>query len=389
MVGARDSENQETQIDKPKASGSAMPLFPWFDALKFSLRVMRKSFFKLFIPAMALSYVMGALLALIAFDADFISSHVLFFFPIIVVFICVISLPVYAYLYPLLKRHVLFLGMQELCPHVLMDYKKSLRKIDYSPLSDFVSISFVRFLFQSLSFLLFMLYFALFFFGSFKIVWFMGQVIISVIALLPVTWSYFTYFFAELHAIDRLIQEAKIHSVHPVSIFWSHEIDETTQVENPDIIRSKKIIRPDKKLFLPILTWKALLLVVYMALVFALGIWYTRSGMATQSIMDYTNNFLYAIGGLPVFLFGYLFHPVFEPVLNAIFKLRMDQHWFIWSYRSSSDIFLENPNAIWILLFFLLLFGLMTAFFFLVETLSSVYFYHGCRGKSLQEVGDA
>lgn len=193
----------------------------------------------------------------------------------------------------------------------------------------------------------------------------MGQTIISITALLialivgilPVVSSYFKFFFAELHAIDRLIQEV-----------------------NPDLTKSKKIIRPDKKLFLPILTWKSLLLVVYMALVFALGIWYTRSGMATQSIMDYTNNFLYAIGGLPVFLFGFLFLPFFEPVLNAIFKLRMDQHWYIWSYSRGSDIFLENPNALWILLFFLLLFGLLTTFFFLVETLSSVYFYHGCRG---------
>jgi hypothetical protein len=46
---------------------------------------------------------------------------------------------------------------------------------------------------------------------------------------------------------------------------------------------------------------------------------------------------------------------------------------------------LENPNALWILLFFLLLFGFMTAFFFLVETLSSVYFYHRCRGNSGEE----
>jgi len=371
-------------------------ILPWFEALKFSLRVMRKSFFKLFIPSMALSYVMGALLALIAFDDD--PVHLFTVAPPLIILnfvllICIVELPIYAYLYPLLKRHVLLLGMQELCPHVLMDYKKSLRKIDYSPLSDFVSISFVRFLFQSLSFFLWLvLPFVLLFFipfpGAGNNVWLMGQTIISITALLialiagllPVALSYFKCFFAELHAIDRLIQEEKIHSVHPVSIFWSHEIDETTQEENPDIIRSKKNIRPDKKLFLPILTWKALLLIVYMALVFALGIWYTRSGMATQSIMDYTNNFLYAIGGLPVFLFGFLFLPFFEPVLNAIFKLRMDQRWYIWTYSRGSDIFLENPNALWILLFFLLLFGLMTAFFFLVETLSSVYFYHGCRG---------
>ena len=70
MAEACDSEYFGTQIDNQKASGSAMPFFPWFEALRFSLRVMRKSFFKLFIPSMALSFVMGALLALIAFDDD-------------------------------------------------------------------------------------------------------------------------------------------------------------------------------------------------------------------------------------------------------------------------------------------------------------------------------
>jgi hypothetical protein len=351
----------------------AMTKLPWFEALKFSLRVMRKSFFKLFIPSMALSYVMGGLLALIVIDDD--PMHLFTTAPpliilIFVLLICIVALPIYAYLYPLLKRHVLFLGMQELCPHVLMDYKKSLRKIDFNPFSDFFSISLNRYLFQSLSFLLlFVLPFVLLFFVSFlgagNIVWLMGQTIISIttllialiVGLLPVAMSYFKCFFAELHAIDRLIQEA-----------------------NSDLTKSKKIIRPDKQLLWPILSWKALLLVVYMTLVFTLGILYTRSGMATQSIMDYTNNLLFAIG-LPVFLFGFLFQPFFEPVLNAIFKLRMDHNWFIWSYSRGSDIFLDNPNAIWILLFFLLLFGLLTAFFFLVETLSTVYFYHRCRGK--------
>jgi hypothetical protein len=350
-----------------------MKSFPWFEALQFSLRVMRKSFFKLFIPSMALSYVMGGLLALIVIDDD--PMHLFTTAPpliilIFVLLICIVALPIYAYLYPLLKRHVLFLGMQELCPHVLMDYKKSLRKIDFNPFSDFFSISLNRYLFQSLSFLLlFVLPFVLLFFVSFlgagNIVWLMGQTIISIttllialiVGLLPVAMSYFKCFFAELHAIDRLIQEA-----------------------NSDLTKSKKIIRPDKQLLWPILSWKALLLVVYMTLVFTLGILYTRSGMATQSIMDYTNNLLFAIG-LPVFLFGFLFQPFFEPVLNAIFKLRMDHNWFIWSYSRGSDIFLDNPNAIWILLFFLLLFGLLTAFFFLVETLSTVYFYHRCRGK--------
>jgi hypothetical protein len=343
-----------------------MTKLPWFEALKFSLRVMRKSFFKLFIPAMALSFVMGVLLALIAGNAEFNLTHApLSINLLIVILICILALPIYAFLYPLLKRHVLFQGMQELCPQVLMDYKKSLRKIDFSPLSDFVSISFVRYLFQSLSFLLFVLPFPLLLFLSFNIVFAVGiAILFSIIALWPVAWSFFAYFFAELHAIDKLI----------------HEV-------NPDFIKSKRVIGPDNKLFWPILRWKALLLAVYMTLVFVLGILYTRSGMATQSIMDYTNNLLFAIL-LPAHLFGFLLLPFFEPLLNAIFKLRIYPDWIFGSYHIGIDIFLENPNAIWILLFFLLLFGLMTAFFFLVETLSSVYFYHrgrGIAGKNQQK----
>jgi hypothetical protein len=44
------------------------------------------------------------------------------------------------------------------------------------------------------------------------------------------------------------------------------------------------------------------------------------------------------------------------------------------------DSYRTYPSHIlWIQTVFLLLFGLMTAFFFLVETLSSVYFYNGNR----------
>jgi hypothetical protein len=169
-------------------------------------------------------------------------------------------------------------------------------------------------------------------------------VLISIVSLLPVAWSFYAYFFAELHVIDEI-----------------------TQVAKPGCIRNRKVIRPDKKLFWPILSWKAIVFMLYIVLLFALGQLYILSGKAFN-FDSYSSGFdlamLYDVS--PVLLFGFLFQPLFEPVLNAT---------AIW-YRSGIDIFLENPNALWILLFFLLLFGLLTAFFFLVETLSSVYFYH-------------
>jgi hypothetical protein len=120
MAETRDSENLETQIDKPKSSGSAMQFFPWFEALKFSLRVMRKSFFKLFIPSMALSYVMGAFHALIADNAEFYWGHAPHSINLLIVLlICILALSIYAYLYPLLKRHVLFLRHEGTMPSCL------------------------------------------------------------------------------------------------------------------------------------------------------------------------------------------------------------------------------------------------------------------------------
>ncbi|HOI24319.1 MAG TPA: hypothetical protein PK581_01820 [Caldisericia bacterium] len=342
-------------------------LLPWFEALKFSLRLMHKSFFKLFIPSMVLSFVMGALLSLIVLDAWFIFTHAPYVFPMIVLFICVISLPIYAYLYPLLKRHVLFLGMQELNLIPFEDYKELPRKIRFSNFLRLVKVSLKRYSFQSLSFLLLILLpitISIFLYikkidthllEGIEIV-----LLLSIIALLPVTWGFYAYFFAELHVIDKISQEVKA-----------------------GCIRNNKVIRPDKKLFWPILIWKALMFMLYIVLLFALGQLYILSGNAFSSFDNYRSGFvlamLYEIS--PVLLFGFLFHPFFEPVLNAIFKLRPNQDWFVWSYRSSSDIFLDNPIALWIMLFFLLLFGLLTAFFFLVETLSSVYFYHSAQRK--------
>jgi hypothetical protein len=342
-----------------------MTKLPWFEALKFSLRVMRKSFFKLFIPSMALSFVMGALLALIALDAGFYFTHFSVAFLFIVLFICFISLPIYAYLYPLLKRHVLFLGMQELRILSFEDYKHLSRRIRFRILLRLVKVSLKRYSFQCLSFLLLMLPIILELLFERRNVG-MGIIIldtvfISMIALLPVTWGFYAYFFAELHVIDEISQEVKA-----------------------GCIRINKVIRPNKKLFWPILSWKVILFVLYIILLFALRQLYLHSDNAFGSLDNYRSGFvlamLYEIS--PVLLFGFLFHPFFEPVLNAIFKLRPNQDWFVWSYNKGSDIFLENPIALWTLLFFLLLFGLMTAFFFLVETLSSVYFYHRCRGDS-------
>jgi hypothetical protein len=326
-------------------------LLPWFEALKFSLRVMRKSFFKLFIPSMALSFLFGALNALIAFDAWFYFTHFPIAFLFNVLFICVISLPIYAFLYPILKRYVLFHGLQELSLIHLNEYKQLPWKIRIEYFLKLLKISLKRYSFQTLSFLLLMLPIILELLFERRNVG-MGIIIldivlISIIALLPVTWSYFAYFFAELHVINEISQEVK-----------------------PVCIRSRKLIRPDKKLFWPILSWKALMFVLYFVLLFALGQLYILVGKVFYFDIYFSRFDLAMLYDLsPVLLFGFLFQPFFVHALNAILDY------------SGSNLFLENPNALWIMLFFLLLFGLLTAFFFLVETLSLVYFLHSAQRK--------
>jgi hypothetical protein len=222
----------------------------------------------------------------------FIFTHAPYVFPMIVLFICVITLPIYAYLYPLLKRHVLFLGMQELNLIPFEDYKQLPRKIRFSNFLRLVKVSLKRYSFQSLSFLLLMLpiFLELLFerrnVGMGIII--LDTVFISMIALLPVTWGFYAYFFAELHVIDEISQEVKA-----------------------GCIRINKVIRPNKKLFWPILSWKVILFVLYIVLLFALRQLYLHSDNAFGSLDNYRSGFVLAMlyDLSPVLLFGFLFHP--------------------------------------------------------------------------------
>ncbi len=359
MADACDSENQEMQIDKPKTSGSAMASFLWFEALKFSLRVMRKSFFKLFIPAMALSFVMGAFHVLLGFvlAIGFLATCVSN--PIIgsigLVLLVLFTLPVYAFLYPLLKRYVLYYGLQELNLIHLNEYKQLPWKIRLGKFGQLLKISLKKYSFQTLSFLLLMLPIILELLLERRNVgmgiMILDFVFLSIIALLPVTWSFYAYFFAELHVIDEISQEVKT-----------------------GCIRKNKIIRPNKKLFWPILSWKAILFVAYIALLFILSFsWsYIANLCDSQSCGMGNGN-----------LFGEFLSYFTDGLKESLSPLLSVNLYFVIFVPGLFDSYHTYPSHIlWIQAVFLLLFGLMTAFFFLVETLSSVYFYHGNRGSS-------
>jgi hypothetical protein len=338
-----------------------MTSLPWFEALQFSLRVMRKSFFKLFIPAMALSYVMGAFHVLLVYFFE-MNSH--FGHPrasialIMIAIMILLPLPTYAYLYPLLKRYVLFHGLRELNPFPFNEYKVLSLRIRYRYFLRLIKISLKRYLFQTIAFLtLILLSFVNIydlFLGYHQDIDIVGSTLIvifvSIIALWPLAVSYYNYFFAELRYLDEKSQELRSDSMTSVSP-----------------------ILPHKKLFWPILSWKAILFVAFIALLFVLSFsWsYIATFCDSQSCGMGNGNLFREI--LSFFTDG--LSESLSPFLTINFLFVSFPS--VWFNISGSSL----PYTLWIQTFFLLLFGLLTAFFFLVETLSTVYFYHRCRGK--------
>ncbi len=305
---------------------------PWFKALKFSLRMMRQSFFKLFIPSMALSFVMGAFhffIGLILFTGHHVGEYFSVKLIVILILHTIVALPIYASIYPLLKHYVLLVGLQELNPFLLREYKQVLRKNRLSIFLGLVKISLKRFWFQSLSFLILLLPISFYEFLNLR-----GIAIVllaSIVALLPVAWSYFHYFFAELNTIDEMSQDPR-----------------------PDFIPSFSSSPSNKKLFWPILSWKTLLSVVYLVFLFCLNLIFHSFKEGIKLVLIKFVKIDLVIESLSPFL-----------VITAFFP------WFDLNFFSNSIL----VHTFWLQALFLLLFGLLTAFFFLVETLSSVYFY--------------
>jgi hypothetical protein len=314
------------------------PMLPWLEALKFSLRVMRKSFFKLFIPSMALSFVMGAFHFFIG-SILFAGHHLGEYFSVklisFLIIYTVVALPIYASMYPLLKRYALLVGLQGLNPLLLREYKQLPRKNRLSVFLGLVKISLKRFWFQSLSFFILLLPVSLYVFYNLR-----GIAIIllaSIVALLPVAWSYFTCFFAELDYLVEKTQELK---------------PDSNKSTNPNLLQ--------RKYFWTILSLKSLLFVVFIALLIGLNLIFHsfKEGGKLYLIKFFKIDFVRE--SLSPFL-----------VITCFFP------WFDLSSFSHSIL----SYTFWLQAVFLLLFGLLTAFFFLVETLSSVYFYHIAQRK--------
>ena len=323
----------------------------WLEAWQFSLRVMRKSFFKLFIPSMALSFVMGALLGFIGsilFTGHHVGEYLSVKLIVVLILYTIVALPIYAYLYPLLKRYVIFHGLQELNPFPLIEYKVLSLRIRYRFFLLLIKISLKRFLFQSLAFLVLLLppiINLMFNQKGLDII-----ILFSIIALWPLATSYYNYFFAELSYLDEKSQELRSGSMPSVSP-----------------------ILPHKKLFWPILSWKAILFIVYIALLFVLSFSWSYIATFCDSQSGVMGN--RSLFGEFLSYFAEGLSESLSPLLTMNFLFVS----FVPVLLGSSSTY---PSYIlWIQAVFLLLFGLLTAFFFLVETLSSVYFYHGSKEK--------
>jgi hypothetical protein len=293
---------------------------------------------------MALSFVMGALLGFIGFVL-----MMMFYYDwgppsagtvlIMVAIIFFLSFSIYSYLYPLLKRFVIFHGLQELNTFTLSEYNLLSRRIRNRFFLRLIKISLKRYSFQTLAFLVLLLPPTIEMMFNQKGLYIV--ILFSLVSLWPLAMSYYNYFFAELSTIDEMIREV-----------------------NPDYVLSANPTLPKRKLFWLLVNWKAILLVVYITLLFAFS-------FAWGYIATFTDSVLKVNGYVSFFrdCFSFLAYSLTEsisPLLAVNFLILF--------------IVLQSEYLIWILLFFLLLFGLLTAFFFLVETLSTVYFYHRCRG---------
>jgi hypothetical protein len=166
-------------------------------------------------------------------------------------------------------------------------------------------------------------------------------ILFSLVSLWLLAMSYCNYFFAELSTLDEMFREV-----------------------NSDFVLSANPMLPKRKLFWPLVSWKAIMIAVYITLLIAFS-------FAWGFIAAFTDSVLKVIGCVGFFrdcfrFIAYSLTEYISPLLAVNFFILF--------------IVLQSEYLIWIQAFFLLLFGLLTAFFFLVETLSTVYFYHRCRG---------
>ncbi len=355
-------------------------------AFLFSLSVMKGNIFRFFAPAILLGLfllMLNAIFALlfrtflwiaIHFGDPIISGfgllfHIFFIFPIY-------CLP-YVLFCPKLRWNVMLRGFRHLGYKIRISKDESTNEIK----KYFGSIFFSRLWHQlgSLALLfVFLPFFSLIFFTQI-----IGPLLVVVLLflytlmILPAIKGFVKHFFSECIVLD---------------CFDSNQIKEYFPTINLTDNLNNKALYQDKKLsslvnFHPkrLLLWKAVHLLLLLILILWLGYGLTiAQGLPASA---YTQE-LFPIGvayeetfflSFSHFLYGFALAPFFYPIINLDFS-------FLYLIEGINRFTMSNPYAFIVQFLFLLLLGVVTAFFFLVETLSTVYFYHHSKVKLQQSL---
>lgn len=332
----------------------------WMKAFLFSLKVLRKSIFKLLIPALVLSLVMLLLNAFMAhvykasFNILYTSPHI-YFAPFIFILISVIVLwTIYIFIfkwaYPWVRAKVLFEGFHYLQPNRFSSHRDILDTWE-----DLQKISLMRYSSQRLSsflacFLPVIAIPLLLYVNVEWVVWIVLGILYTNF-IIPSIRGYLRYFYSECKVIDR-----------------SKQIQPTQQHATLSAVCAN---------WKSIMLWKAILSIAYLCLLLLLGYWMVNvrglgSSFYTEelfAIYGFRHNYF----GYSHFLYGYAIAPFFSVFFQLPYVFEMPRYFQLIGFW-----------PILIQIGFLLLLGLLTAFFFFVETLSTVYFFH----QSLQNNTD-
>ncbi len=324
----------------------------WIRAFVFSLKVLKKSFCKLLVPAFLGSIIMLFLCALMAhiFRSSFsvqLDPHGGFYFVLLfilasVVLLWTIYVLIFKWLYPAIRSRVLIQGFAYLHPGKYKSYSdiaKHRHAIE--------SISLLRFSSQRITSLLvcFLPVVALVLFVAVRIEWIIWIVltVLYVYCLIPVIRGYLTHFYTDCKVIAAASGNETYSKYSSKSTLCSH--------------------------WKSILLWKVILSFIYLALLILLGFWMVNvQGLGSYFYLEELasiNEYFHVVYGFTYFIYGFAIAPFFSPLVQ-----------FPYGFRVPYPFQLQGVIPILIQIGFIVLLGLLTTFFFFVETLSTVYFFH-------------
>ena len=345
----------------------------WFNAFCFSMQVLKKNHFKLMIPAFFLGIFMLFIYATVSYWFLFYASNVCpepydtvsIFIVFLIIFIVTFFL--YISIYPLLRTYVLYVGWK------IINRKTDTAYHDFRLVwknegmgKRIRAISMKRFLFQTISFLLLCILPILILLTHWKLSSFdtpysSGTYILlhlfTILSFIPTIIGYSIFFFSELNLFQFLF---KMNAT-------------TTQKEKTDISTKHTKIN-NHRISKIVLIWKIFLTTSYLVIAILLVLMllhFSYSNISNYPVMKYFTDvfqngfFGFLLYGSKIFFVNFLFVPFFFQSLPSPNGTFLGVQW--------GEIF--SYQVFPVQLVFIILLGLLTAFFFLIETLSAVYFY--------------